>query len=641
MSRIRGRDRKTNLRSLILGPNPLRWCDACSVPIIDRHQCGTCQGRTRPVEMTPPYDVRPGFSGDIDLVRRVIREQWGIAGLELFPEGHLVLINQAPGEDAVLEYLRGGHVVGTLLYEDQCWRFKPRGVALAYLSRPERGFLSIDADAVPFLLKRMNGLRPGIGAWSDDLRVQDQVLYLDPSGAVFGTARAKMSAAEVAGSERGVVAKTHVVRDPAQPPVDLGGPATWDTAVEANLGRLRKLEAKAARFLAKVQQRYPDLPLAAATSGGKDSAVTVRLAIEAGLRPTLMFIDTGLEFSETIQLVHDQAERFGLPLIVARAESGFFEEVKTFGPPGRDFRWCCKVLKLGPQNLAIDEHFPGGVLNLIGQRRYESDKRMERGEIWDNPWVHGQIGASPIQDWSALHVWLYLFWKQEPYNPWYERGLGRIGCYMCPAADNAELDLIRVEYPGYAKWDSALREYQEEHGLPDEWRTQNQWRWRRDGARASATPDPASTFELIEVTGISPCTLGVSTEALFVDPPRTEVFFNVLNAVGVVTPEGKDGQAVKWRGSTLHADGSMVLRGRDESTLANQKRRILEVAAMGEACTGCGICLPRCPTDAITLSPKIIIDPDACIHCGKCVPLCPVVAYGEDRRGDKGESAPA
>ena len=40
---------KTTLKSLILGPNPLRWCDPCSLPIADRHQCGTCNGQTRKV----------------------------------------------------------------------------------------------------------------------------------------------------------------------------------------------------------------------------------------------------------------------------------------------------------------------------------------------------------------------------------------------------------------------------------------------------------------------------------------------------------------------------------------------------------------------------------------------------------------
>lgn len=45
-------------------------------------------------------------------------------------------------------------------------------------------------------------------------------------------------------------------------------------------------------------------------------------------------------------------------------------------------------------------------------------------------------------------------------------------------------------------------------------------------------------------------------------------------------------------------------------------------------CEGCGTCLKRCVSGAITWSPQGLawIDPDKCLRCGYCAPVCPVRA---------------
>jgi ferredoxin len=53
------------------------------------------------------------------------------------------------------------------------------------------------------------------------------------------------------------------------------------------------------------------------------------------------------------------------------------------------------------------------------------------------------------------------------------------------------------------------------------------------------------------------------------------------------------------------------------------------------ACTGCGACVARCPTRAITLeterpggfgAKRAAVDPARCTGCGDCVPACPHAA---------------
>jgi NAD-dependent dihydropyrimidine dehydrogenase PreA subunit len=55
-----------------------------------------------------------------------------------------------------------------------------------------------------------------------------------------------------------------------------------------------------------------------------------------------------------------------------------------------------------------------------------------------------------------------------------------------------------------------------------------------------------------------------------------------------------------------------------------------------EKCIGCGICIPYCPANAISMqsNKKAVIDQEACFECGNCLrPLvvrCPTKAFSED-----------
>jgi phosphoadenosine phosphosulfate reductase len=241
----------------------------------------------------------------------------------------------------------------------------------------------------------------------------------------------------------------------------------------------RKVD-EAVRFMRRIMSENQSLPVVVSFSGGKDSLATLLLGLRTGVRLPILYIDTGLEFPETVRHVREVARRHGLELIVEGApENAFDEGFKVFGPPGRDFRWCCKTNKLGPTVRAIAQHFPKGVLSFIGQRRYESESRAAKPRVWRNPWTPGQIGASPIQDWTALHVWLLIMNDGEPYNPWYDRGLDRIGCTICPASDLAELMVVERGSEGYHIWKERLEEYATDRGLPPTWVELAMWRGGR------------------------------------------------------------------------------------------------------------------------------------------------------------------
>jgi phosphoadenosine phosphosulfate reductase len=87
-----------------------------------------------------------------------------------------------------------------------------------------------------------------------------------------------------------------------------------------------------------------------------------------------------------------------------------------------------------------------------------------------------------------MHVWLYIFREKGPYNILYEKGLDRIGCFMCPSSDIAVLEEIGNKNPELMRsWYNHLEEWRKNHGLPPEWTTESRWRKKDQGILVQAS----------------------------------------------------------------------------------------------------------------------------------------------------------
>ncbi len=349
-----------------LGELHLRWCKQCNVPVLESTECGNCHGRTEPVSLTPPGDVRPAFAHDIDFIRSLAERDFGPGcGKALLPEGRIVLLNKVPGLDRMEEIIVDGTVVAASRYDlGLGWKLILRVAAARMMQHiASKGVIVADDGAVAPMQKSTSLMVPGVVSAVPGIKKGDEVFVVDSRHLAFATGSAKMSTEEMTQLEKGAAVKTRWADLPAEnvPRTDA---QDWDLVIRANGPVMERRIWDAIKFVRETVAEL-GLPAVVSFSGGKDSLATMLLTRDAGLDLPAFFIDTGLEFPETVKYVYDIAEQYHLKLIVEKApEHAFFGNLDYFGPPGRDFRWCCKTNKLGPTVKAIMEHFPGGVLSV-------------------------------------------------------------------------------------------------------------------------------------------------------------------------------------------------------------------------------------------------------------------------------------
>jgi len=202
-----------------------------------------------------------------------------------------------------------------------------------------------------------------------------------------------------------------------------------------NKGLLELLEAASVNYLSSFDVDYAIVPW----SGGKDSTATLILSSKAlGKKVVPVFVDTGLEFKETLEYVDDLACQLGIsPLKLKASIKEAIESGREL--PTHENRWCTQLKVEATKNYIRQLSKTGKVLMVVGDREAESSSRLNRPATMEH---EDHVEAAPIKFWSAMHVQLYLALNKVPLNPMYDYGFFRVGCYVCPALRSWEISLI-------------------------------------------------------------------------------------------------------------------------------------------------------------------------------------------------------
>ncbi len=197
------------------------------------------------------------------------------------------------------------------------------------------------------------------------------------------------------------------------------------------LNHLRELESESIFVLREVAAQFENPVLL--FSGGKDSILMVHLAVKA-FHPakipfTLLHVDTGHNFQETIDYRDELVERIGANLIVGSVQeaidSGMVREESGYNAT-RNFLQTAVLLdslEKGKYDAALgggrrDEEKARAKERFFSHRDEfgQWDPKNQRPELWNlfnGRKLYGEhFRIFPISNWTELDVWQYLAVEQ-------------------------------------------------------------------------------------------------------------------------------------------------------------------------------------------------------------------------------------
>lgn len=427
--------------------------------------------------------------------------------------------------------------------------------------------------------------------------------------------------------------------------------------IDGNIQKLKKLHAEAIKFIIRVAKKKQRYKILASFSGGKDSAVTAYLVKKALGKVSLLFINTDIEYQETVDYIKEINEKhcdiFG-KVIEAKSKNDFLALSKKLGPPSRIMRWCCSTQKAAPANQYYST-LSTRVLSFDGIRSEESNGRADYPREHQNTKLQKQYSAYPILNWTEIDVWLYVLWKNLPLNPLYEEGFARVGCWACPNNGTFDTFLFEKIRPEKAKiWLKHLEDFstsiskETDHNYSEDWIYGQYWKSRRvkhqNQIIGDITQSNSDEFETMETEDsftkhqddfslenafdneTNPCKQA-EMMVISLDYPLTSDSYDHLKIFGQ-TKEISIGNRtlIKIEGKKFtiqYFEGSNKLQYKilEEN---NHKKQILRGRLIRQLnksfnCIKCAACVGLCPKGAITVvNDEFIVDSAKCTHCLEC-----------------------
>lgn len=230
---------------------------------------------------------------------------------------------------------------------------------------------------------------------------------------------------------------------------------------------LEKSAFEALRFASAQSLKLYKQPLVITYSGGKDSDVLLRLAINSGIPFEVLHSLTTADAPETVYHVRKTfrlLEEKGVKCVIDAHVQPDGKRITMWNlipqklmPPTRLVRYCCAILKEGGGKgrfIATGVRWAESVKRknsrgLIEVSHSDKNKRLilmddndEARMQFETCQLKGRRMVNHIIGWSAADVWDYVTAEHIPMNPLYRCGFCRRGVYRLPDGWKAPEDGI-------------------------------------------------------------------------------------------------------------------------------------------------------------------------------------------------------
>ena len=363
-------------------------------------------------------------------------------------------------------------------------------------------------------------------------------------------------------------------------------------------------------------------------SGGKDSQVVLDLVsrVVPAEDFVVIYSDTGYELPPSLKLynevkIHYKQKYPNLRFYTAKNHHPVLHYWDEIGTPSRIHRWCCSIMKSAPLSKLLKEIVGNGkqpnAILFDGVRAEESPSRASRSRIGKNVKHNKIINVSPILEWNATEIYIYILLNGLPVNEAYRKGLSRVGCVICPYSSSWSEDLCGQLYPEtLAPFINKIREGLERNktaGIDNYIRT-GRWKMRAGGRylhtnanvsfmsvapdfKAIITAPKEDLLMWMRVLG----DMNIHQEENF-----TEIDLNHHKQIFKCRLEEKgDSQVFEVYG----------IDPKDVIFISHLKK----ICYKATYCVHCEVCEVECPTGALSVVPRAFINKDRCVHCMKCI----------------------
>lgn len=225
---------------------------------------------------------------------------------------------------------------------------------------------------------------------------------------------------------RGIVTVLATVNQPETENKVDRSEAEWTREAIAEACEQLKLASPQEILRWAVDRFHPHLTMA--TAFGAEGCCILHMLgeIEPGVH--VFNLETGYQFSETLELRERIRKRYGIAVELVRPDLTVAEYEEKHGGPlyKRHPDQCCHERKILPLRRAV-----------VGKKAWISairkDQTADRGKAavvqWDGKF--NLVKINPLLNWTRNDVWKFVLDNEVPYNPLHDQGYPSIGCWPC------------------------------------------------------------------------------------------------------------------------------------------------------------------------------------------------------------------